>query len=116
MGRFDTPADAVSYIKALEQRLDDLTILISKLGAQLDGGSIRSGTGSATWAASPFAATVVVPHDLGRTPALAAAFTRNGLVGYAVTARSSTTITVDGFITSNTNFTGSFTFDWLLLG
>lgn len=77
---------------------------------------IRFGTGSATWTAASTTPTVTVPHGLGRLPVFASASTANGLIGYAVTAVDATNLSVVGFTTPNTAFTGTLNFYWLAIG
>jgi hypothetical protein len=78
--------------------------------------SIRFGTGTAVFTASQASATVTIPHGLATTPVFAIASTRNNLIGYAVTGRSATTISVIGFVTVNTVTTNTLTFDWAVIG
>lgn len=102
------------------QRLNALFGLVTKnpdgFGFTIAGISVRFGAGTAVFTASVTSAPVVVNHGLGRAPIVAAGITRSSLIGYAVTATSSTTITVTGFVTMNTAGSASLPFYWIAVG
>lgn len=96
--------------------MPDLGVLVRQLQGALGGSAIDVGQGTATWTAAINSASVTVPHTLGRVPVYAVASTRNGGVDYAITARTSTSITVVGFATAANTITLTATFDWLVIG
>lgn len=98
------------------RRLGALIRQLQGVLAFLAGKQINVGTGSATWSASTNSGSVTVPHGLGRTPTVAAAFARNGAIEYAVTARDATNLTVIGFLTAGGTTTATLTFDWIAIG
>lgn len=100
--------------QAVDRMRQTLQSLVVDTGGRSIG--IRCGTGTAVFTAAQASATVTVPHGLGKTPLFAIAGTRNNLIGYAVTARDATNLSVIGFVTSNVATTNTLTFDWLVIG
>jgi hypothetical protein len=75
---------------------------------------VRFGVASTTFTASTLSTPTTVTHGLGRTPVVAFAGTENVGFTYSVTARTSTTITVQGFTSGAVSQTNSF--DWFVIG
>lgn len=71
-----------------------------------------SGSGTATWAGGTSSSPVTVPHGLGVVPTYANASPKTGAAGYDVTAADATNLTIVGFTTAQTVFTGSLGFYW----
>lgn len=114
MGQFDTLADAVDYIRALEQRVQDLSVAVAGLQRMTGGKATRSGSDTATWPGGGATSnTRTVAHGLGVIPTSAGAFSRDPLFEYSVVSRDATNIVVEGCITTNTVVgASSRTFDW----
>lgn len=100
------------------QAVERLRLALQSLVVDTGGQSIgvRFGTSTATWTAAATTPGVTIPHGLARSPIYAHASTRTSLLEYAVTSRDATNIVVTGFVTMNTAFTGSATFDWVVIG
>lgn len=99
-----------------DQNFATLQLIIDRLLDADKSFGLRLGTGTATWTAAAGSANVTVTHGLGSVPIVAITGTRDDLFGYAVTARSATTLTVKGFTTHNAAVTTSRTFDWVVIG
>lgn len=113
---FDNSASDRNFRK-LQELFGFVTADSDGFGFTVGSVGIRFGTAAATWTASVSSASVTVPHGLGKTPVFAEASTRNGLIHYAVTGRDATNLTVVGYVTYNSAFTGGpITFDWLAVG
>lgn len=90
---------------------------VQQLMGALAGKSFRTGSGSSVFTASSSAADVTVTHNLGRVPSFArATATNSGIVEWWVPSKSSTSVTFRGYITTGATFTGTITFDWLVVG
>jgi len=77
---------------------------------------IRGGGSSATWTASPSSANVTIAHGLGIVPLSEWLTSYNGNLRYIVVSKNSTNLVVQGFFIPGTNLTGTFSFDWGVIG
>lgn len=98
-----------------DRNFQKLQVLVLDTGGASLG--LRMGTGSVTFTAANTSAVKVVSHGLGRTPAVVLT-TPNANTGFvfSVTARASTTFSVQGFTTGGGSVTTTVNFDWVAIG